>query len=417
MCLQCPFLLRVIALGALSAGLGCGPEANTYVEPPPPKVTVAYPEKKDVADSLDLTGTTAAIESVEVRARVQGFLEKVNFKPSAKVKAGDLLFEIDPKPYQAECDRDAASLAQAKAQLERTTADFTRAEELLPKNAIAKSDYDMALSARNEAAAAVKMAEANLRASQLNLDYTKVVAPISGRIGRRLVDTGNLVGANEKTLLATIVNDDSIYAYVNMSEDDQLRFTRRYQKELAKQKASGKQQPEKVQIALLGLADETGYPHKGWLDYGDNKVDPETGTRELRAVFPNPDGLLMPGMFVRVRFPLDTRPALLVPATAVLADPSGSYVLVVDDKNVVEQRSVTTGITVGHMRVIEEGLSPTDRVIVNGIQRARPGATVDPVMAEQPKEPTESKPEKAASVFGVRRLIAAFGHTKDIVHA
>jgi membrane fusion protein, multidrug efflux system len=382
--LRCPTILRSVVLATLLLALGCGPGGNTYVEPPPPEVTVTLPVKKDVPDSLDLTGTTAAIESVEVRARVQGFLEKVDFKDSAKVKAGDLLFEIDPKPYQADYDRDAANLAQAKARLERATADFTRAEELLPKNAIAKSDYDLALSSRSEAAASVKVAEANLRAAQLNLDYTKVLAPISGRIGRRLVDKGNLVGANEKTLLATIVNDDLIYAYANMSENDQLRIMRRYPQPTGKDGA--RKDPEKVQVALLGLADETGYPHKGWLDYADNKVDRETGTRELRAVFPNKDGLLMAGMFVRLSFPMETRPVLLVPAIAVLDDPSGRYVLVVGEKDVVEQRSVTAGRTFDHMRVIEDGLSPTDRVIINGLQRARPGATVKPVMATTEKK-------------------------------
>lgn len=374
-------ILRSIVLATLLIALGCGPGGNTYVEPPPPEVTVTHPIKKDVPESLDLTGRTAALESVEVRARVQGFLEKIDFKDSAKVKEGDLLFEIDPKPYQADYDRDAANLAQAKARLERAKADFARAEELLPKNAIAKSDYDLALSTRSEAAASVKVAEANLRTAELNLNYTKVRAPISGRIGRRLVDKGNLVGANEKTLLATIVNDDPVYAYANMSESDQLRITRRYQEQIAKdRKDDAKADPEKIQVALLGLADETGYPHKGWLDYADNKVDPETGTRELRAVFPNKDGLLMAGMFVRLSFPMETRPVLLVPAIAVLDDPSGRYVLVVGEKDVVEQRPVTVGRTVDHMRVIEEGLSPTDRVIINGLQRARPGATVKPIM-------------------------------------
>lgn len=365
---------------ALLACIGCGPTANTFVEPPPPEVTVSSPVEQPVTDSLELTGTTAAVESVEVRARVQGFLERIDFADGARVKAGELLFEIDPRTYQAEYDRDDAALVQARAHLTRAKSDFKRAEELLPKNAISQSDYDLTVSERDEAEAAVQVAEANLRAAKLNLDFTKVLAPISGRASRRLVDKGNLVGASEKTLLTTIVNDDSIYAYANMSEYDLLRLNRKYRRD-----PQADSKPEQRTKALLGLADETGYPHEGWIDFVDNTVDPGTGTLRVRAIFPNDKRLLIPGLFVRLCIPLETHPGLLVPDLAVLADQSGRYVLVVNDQDVVEQRSVTAGATVDHMRVIENGLTPSDRVVVNGLQRARPGVKVKPIPAPQQK--------------------------------
>lgn len=363
--------------------VGCGPKANTFVEPPPPEVTVSTPSEQPVTDSLDLTGTTAPIESVEVRARVQGFLERVDFKDGARVKAGELLFEIDPRTYQAEFDRDEAALAQAEAHLTRTKSDFKRAEDLLPKNAISRSDYDLTVSERDEAEASVQVAQANLRAAKLNLDYTKVLSPINGRASRRLVDVGNLVGATDKTLLTTVVNDDSIYVYANISEYDLLRLNRKSQQE---SKDNGK--AERPTKALLGLADETDYPHEGWIDFVDNRVDSSTGTLRVRAIFPNDKRLLMPGLFVRLRIPLETRPGLLVPDLAVLADQNGRYVLVVNDQEVVEQRSVTAGMTLDHQRVIEDGLTLTDRVVVNGLQRARPGVKVKPVMASS-QEGTE----------------------------
>lgn len=364
----------------LSACVGCAPTANTFVEPPPPEVTVSTPVEQPVTDSLDLTGTTAPVEAVEVRARVQGFLERIDFKDGERVKAGELLFEIDPRTYQAEYDRDDAALAQAKAHLTRAKSDFKRAEELLPRNAISQSDYDLTVSERDEAEAAVQVAEANVRAAKLNLDYTKVLSPISGRASRRLVDVGNLVGASDKTLLTTVVNDDSIYAYANMSEYDLLRLNRKYQ-----QDPNTATKPHQQTKALLGLADETGYPHEGWIDFVDNTVDPGTGTLRVRAIFPNDKRLLMAGLFVRLRIPLDTHTGLLVPDLAVLADQSGRYVLVVNDQDIVEQRPVTAGATVDHMRVIEDGLTLSDRVVVNGLQRARPGTKVKPVPAPQQK--------------------------------
>jgi RND family efflux transporter MFP subunit len=379
-----------LVLIALLFAAGCGKSANTFVEPPPPEVTVQLPIEQEVVESLDLPGTAKAIESVDVRARVQGFLEKINFKDGAHVKAGDVLFEIDPKQYQAEYDRCEASLAEAKAKAKRTEADFSRAKELMPKNAIAQSDYDLAASSYAEALASVRMAEANVRAAKLNLDYTKVVAPISGRASRRLVDVGNLVGATDKTLLTTIVNDDSIYVYANVSESDFLALMRQYPRGRDKSPSKDDKKP----IALMGLADEVGYPHVGEIEFFDNKVDPETGTLQIRAKFPNDHNMLMGGLFVRLRFPTGVRKTMLVPDLAVLADQSGRYVLVVDDKGVVEQRPVTVGKTHDNKRVIEKGLSPTDRVVINGLQKARPGTKVKPTVALAPKKAVESEKKK-----------------------
>ena len=378
--------IHYIMTSALLVCLGCQNAANTFVEPPPPEVTVSLPIPAQIPYSLELTGTTAAIESVEVRARVQGFLEKINFKDGQIVQAGDLLFLIDPRTYQAECDRNAASLAQAKARLIRATSEFNRAADLLPKNAVSKSDYDVALGDRDEAAAAVKMAEANLRSAQLDLEYTKVTAPISGRASRRLVDVGNLVGASDKTLLTTIVNDDSIYAYANISEYDMLALLRKYPRQAVTKSNTPPPEPPKKAVVWLGLADETGYPHEGWLDFFDNQVDPGTGTLRMRAKFPNPKQLLMPGLFVRINIPLDAHAGMYVPDTAVQADQSGRYVLVVNGEDVIEQRPVRiSSVVIKNMRAVEEGLTAKDRIVVNNLQRARPGIKVKPVMAETPK--------------------------------
>ena len=376
----------VACVGVVSSLLvcvGCGAPANTFVEPPPPKVTVAHPVEQSVPRFLDLTGTTTAIESVDVRARVQGFLEKIEFKDGAMVKAGDLLFVIDPKPYQAKVDQATAALRSVHAELNFAQIDLDKATQLRAKKVVSEIEFVEKTGKRDQVRAEVGVAEANLRAAQLDLDYTQVLAPINGRAGRRLVDIGNLVGASDKTLLTTIVDDTSIYAYANVSEYDYLRLHRRYRQQPDGSEADREEHPE----ALLGLADETGYPHVGWVDFVDNQVDPDTGTLRLRAVFPNEDNLLKAGLFVRLRIPLSERAKLLVPDTAVLSGQGGRYVLVIGPNDTVEQRPVTMGSLFERMRVIREGVTTADRVIINNMQRARPGITVKPVAATPKKKP------------------------------
>jgi len=390
-------IFSVIALFAVLALLsGCGSGTSKFVPPPPPEVVVSAPVEREVTDYVEFTGNTAAFESVDIRARVEGFLEKINFKPDARVKAGDLLFVIDPKPFQAQVDEASARLQAKSAARDLAQVQFDKAKQLYDSASVSEIQYLEQKAKRDMAEADVSQAKADLEKAELNLGYTSVMSPINGRVSRNLVDVGNLVGAVEKTLLTTVVNDDLAYAYFNVSEADLLVLARKYPPE-----ERGKDE-RPAAPAALALADESGFPHQGQVDYVDNKVDPNTGTIQARAVFENKSGILMPGLFARVRVPLDTRKAYLVPDVAVGIDQGGRYVLVVGADNVVDKRPVTVGHVVDRMRVIEKGLGPNDQVIVNGMQRARPGGKVTPVKpsasaptgesADTRKEPRQPAP-------------------------
>ncbi len=377
-----PIMFLVVVSAALSL-LGCGRSGNKFVPPPPPDVTVSLPEKKSVTDYLEATGTAAALESVDIRARVEGWLDEIKFQPRAKVKKDDLLFVIDPRPFQAKVDQSRAVLEAKKADLKLAQIEWEKAKYLLEKAAISELKFDEAVAKRDIAKADVGIAEANLETAKLDLNYTLVKSPIDGRVSRNLVDVGNLVGAAQKTELATVVNDESIYAYFSLSEREFLPLSRDYIRE-AVDPESGREKSARPSIAYLGLSDEEGYPHKGKIDYAGTQVDPNTGTIQVRAIFPNADGLILQGMFVRIRIPIATRESLLVPDVAVQADQAGRYVLIVNDRDVVEQRQVTVGGLDKRMRVITKGLTEKDRVIVNGLQRARPGSKVKPQKADAP---------------------------------
>ncbi|HMB06745.1 MAG TPA: efflux RND transporter periplasmic adaptor subunit [Isosphaeraceae bacterium] len=369
-----PPLRHAPVLLLLGLAAGCEPN-NAYVPPPPPVVTVSTPERRPVTTYLEHTGTTQAIETVDLRARVRGFLESIHFTPGAIVKQGALLFVIDPKPFRAKVDQAAADLESKEAQLVSAESEFKRSSQLYQRKVISDEEMIKTRANRDAAKAAVEAANAALEQSKLDLGYTEIGAPISGRIGRNLVDVGNLVGDGQATLLATIVKDDPIYAYMNVSEAHLLMYR--------KMVREGKRVDYRAKpIRLdLGLANEEGFPHEGRLDYADPAIDPDTGTITARGVFPNPDGAMIPGLFARIRVPLEEdRDALLVDERALGADQAGPFVLVVDEKkgNEVERRPVKLGAKVGGMRVIEQNLGPNDLVIVNGLQRARPGAKVDP---------------------------------------
>ena len=388
--LHVPIVLTCLVL------FGCGQSANKYAPPPPPDVTIGRPVKKTVTNYFEATGTTAAIESVEIRARVKGFLQSVNFKPRAKVKAEALLFVIDPKPFEARVAQAQAALDGAKAEFNLAQVELDKAEQLFKKAAVSEIKVIEHRAKRDLAKAKVEKAKADLEEAKLELSYTQVKSPISGRVGRNLVDVGNLVGAGETTLLTTVVNDDSIYAYFNVSERALLGLVRKYAGKGSE--VPPEQQMEKDRtLAFLQLADEKGFPHEGHMDFVETRVDTGTGTLQVRAIFPNSDGLILPGMFVRVRVPTEIREAVLIPDVAVLADQGGRYVLVVGDKDLVEQRRVKVGALFGQMRVIDEGLSAKDRVIVKGVQRARPGSKVNPVAASKPPE---SKKQPASASKG-----------------
>jgi len=356
---------------------GCRPTGGTFVPPPPPEVTVSHPVRQNVTHYLEFTGTTTGIETVEVRARVQGFLQSINFRPGSKVKAGDVLFVIDPKPFQVKVAQAKADLAAKEAECKAAEDELKIKQEMFSKNAGSKLDLINATNRRDIAKALIDVARAALDDVQINLGYTQVIAPISGRVSRNMVDVGNLVGARDNTLLTTMVNDSSIYAYFDLSENDLLSQLRKY----ASKRGATDPDQEKAP-AFLGLADETGFPFEGTVNFAEPAVDQGTGTLRLRAIFPNEKGLLLAGLFVRIRVPLDTADELLLPTVAIGADQSGRYVLVVNRENVVEQRLVGLGQTVDHMRVIKGDVRETDWVVVNGIQRARPGFKVNPVQPD-----------------------------------
>ena len=365
-CRQAVTLLAAVLLFA-----GCGGSGNTYAPSPPPDVTVAQPVEQEVTNYAEFTGNTVGFAVVNINARVKGFLQSVNFEFSAYVKKDDLLFVIEPEPYQAQVNQCKGDLQAKEAQYKAAVDGLKIKEEMYSKNAASKLDVINATDMRDTTQAQIEVAKAALEQAQINLGYTHILAPVSGHINRNLVDVGNLVGAGQETLLATIVEDDPMYAYYNASERDLLQYRELHRAQIA----AGKKYKKPI---FLGLATEEGYPHEGEIDFVDNKLDPNTGTIQARGRFPNPDGVLVSGLFVRLRVPYDQQRALLVPDVAMGADQKGRFVLVVNDKNVVEYRSVKIGALQDGMRVIQEGLKPGDWVIVNGLLRARPGSTVNP---------------------------------------
>lgn len=367
----------LVVTAATVAGLAGCEEKNAYVAPPPPEVTVRHPVRRTITTYKEFTGTAQGFETVELRARVKGFLKSFEFVPGADVEKGQLLFVIDPEPFEAAVALAKADLANKKALLASTDAEYRRAAQLYERNVYAELDLIKTKTARDAAEAAVEAAQASLRSATLDLGYTRVTAPVAGQISRNYVDVGNLVGNNEATLLATIVRYDPIFAYFTVSESDLFEF-----REMRRKGERPDYRKEEIKVGLA-LAGEEGFPHEGKIQYADPSLDPETGTITGRAVFPNADGTIVPGAFVRLRVPFEVgRDALLVPQRALGADQAGRFVLVVGADGVVEQRSVRPGSLVGELLVIEQGLKPDDWVVVNGLQRARPGAKVKPVEAK-----------------------------------
>jgi len=354
------------------SALGCAEKAE-MAAPPPPEVIVEQPTAKEVTDYVEFTGTTQAVESVDIRARVRGFLEKQNFQPGAKVKAGDVLFLIDPREYTARRDQAASTVEQNEAQRRLAQVKMDKAKNLLASGSVAELKFLEEEAQRDVEKAQVDRARSDLAKAKLDLEFTEVKTPISGKVGVNEVDVGNLVGANENTLLTHVVNDDSIYVYFNVPERDVLTLKRMYG--VPDQDRSERDSA----LAFMSLADETDFPHEGKIDYVDPRVDPGTGTVRVRAVFPNPKGLLSPGLFARVRVPIAERKALLIPEIAVCIDQRGEYALVVGKEDVVEYKPVKTGQLVDRMRVIDTGLNPQDWVVVQGVQKARPGSKVMPI--------------------------------------
>lgn len=369
-------LLLFISLSQVASGCRNKPaNASTHTAPPPPPVTVSWPVTRDVVHYAVYTGTTAAVESVTIRARVEGYLEKIHFSQGAVVQKGDLLFSIDQQPYLATLDEARAALAIAEAELRLARATKIRKENAFLDNAVSEVEVIDARAQLGKAEAGIIAAKAAVRVAQLHLSYTRVSAPISGHIGRSMVDVGNLVGAGERTELTTIVQDDPVYVYFTINERDWVR----YQVDRSS-KATVEETEMPVQMGLAGRAD---FPYAGRLDFVDNRMNATSGTIEVRALFDNPGHRVVPGLFARIRMPVgSTSNALLVPDSALGFDQQGRFVLLANKDNVTEYRPVKAGEMVGDMRVIQSGLQANERIIINGLQKASPGGPVTPQEAQ-----------------------------------
>jgi RND family efflux transporter MFP subunit len=334
-------------------------------------VTVAQPVTREIKDAFDFTGTTRAIQRVELRPRVSGHLLEIKFKDGEIVEQGQELFLIDPAPFEVELQAAEAQLSKARASLQLVRANLERTQELFRRKVTTQQELDVQKAELATAEADVDVAVAAIDKAKLQLDYTKITAPITGRIGQHLSDVGNLIQVEQT--LAVIESTGEIHAYFHVSESDLLRFMEM----LRRQEISD---PAKERVHLyLGLANEEGFPHVGYVDFRELGIDPGTGTVLRRGIFEDPNNLLIPGLFVRIRaMPGKPVDRLLVPERALGTDQTGDYVFVVNEQNKVEQRSVKLGSLVDGLRVIEQGLEASDRVVVNGLQRARPGAIVAP---------------------------------------
>lgn len=385
----------------------CERQPATTSPPPPPQVTVSQPVIRDVVEWDEYTGRLEAVESVEIRARVSGYLQSVHFTDGAVVKKNALLFVIDPRPYQAELNRTQAGLEQALARFERTQKDLLRAQQLVRSRAVSQEEVDTRSADQREAQEAVQAARAAVDAARLNVEFTQVKAPISGRISRQLVTEGNLIngGTGDATLLTTIVSLDPIYGYFDVDERSYLKYSRLWRNgngngngaRPGSRDAKAPGSDAKISVSL-GLANETGFPHQGYLDFINNRLDPNTGTMTGRAIFPNPDLTLVPGLFARTRVPGSGQyEALLIPDEAIGSDQTQRFAFVVNDQNTVEYRKVEVGPMIDGLRVIRDGLKPEDWVIVNGVQRVRAGARVDPQKPAVSKDQALPRAEAAVT--------------------
>ncbi|MBV8316580.1 MAG: efflux RND transporter periplasmic adaptor subunit [Planctomycetaceae bacterium] len=381
--------MRIRLLGLCLVLAGCARVPSGVPEAALAPVTVSRPVERYVTDYADFTARTAAVDSVEVRAHVWGYLEKVNFTEGVLVKKGDVLFELDPRPYQVLLDQAKAKVAQDQAQLAYHEADYQRYQELIRIGGVSKSDLDRIKAARGVDIANIAADEAAVASRQLDLDYTKVIAPVSGRVSRYVVTVGNLIQSGDQnggTLLTTIVSVDPMYAYFDVDEHTALRV-----RQLVRERKSDSPRDVGYPVSL-GLANEEGHPHRGTINFVDNQVNPRTGTIRVRGVFPNKEQGLLPGLFGRVRAPIGrAHKALLVSDRALDTDQGQKILYVVNDKNEVVSRPVRLGALHDGLREITDGLKPGERVIVSGLQQVRPGITVEPKLVDMPNGSQKSQ--------------------------
>ncbi|HEV3257903.1 MAG TPA: efflux RND transporter periplasmic adaptor subunit [Gemmataceae bacterium] len=383
-------------LGCCLGLAGCArtPSGTTATAPTP--VTVSYPLERRVTEYLDFTGTTAAVDSVEVRAHVWGYLDQVNFKEGALVKKGDVLFEIDRRTYRAALDQAKADLESKKAAAVRAEAVYRRTASLVATQAAATEDADKDRGDWLVCKANVGLAAANVRTAELNLGFTRVTAPIGGRVGRIIVTVGNLVQSGDQsggTVLTTIVSENPIYANFDVNER-----TVQHVRQLIREGKAKSARDTEVPV-VLGLASEQDFPHRGVINFVDNQVNPKTGTLRVRGVFPNKGEVLSPGFFVRVRVRVgEAHKALLVTDRAIDSDQGQKIVYVVNEKNEVLSHPIRVGAAEeGGLRVITDGVKRGERVIVNGLQRVRPGVTVEPKLVDMPVRPAARSPGEVAT--------------------
>lgn len=359
--------LPVLFVAAVALLGGCAdseaqeaPEAKA-----PPEVTVAQVIARPLREWDEFTGRLEAVSSVDIRARVGGYIESVQFEEGSRVDKGDLLFQIDPRPYRAEVDRFTAERQRAQAQAELARANRDRAQRLLDQNAISREEYDRLSTESTAALANLGAVSSSLEAARLNLEFTHITAPIGGRVSRANITAGNLVGSAD--LLTTLVSDDTVYAYFDTDEQTYLRYASRTN-------ARADDNP-----VFMGLVSEQGYPHEGRMNFIDNRLDPRTGTIRGRAVFDNKDGRLVPGLFARVRLVGgDSRERVLIDERAVGVDLGKKFVLVLKPDNTIEYRGVTLGAAVDGLRLVDSGLAGGEVIVVNGLQHAKPGQAVTP---------------------------------------
>lgn len=376
--------LTLATTAAVVALAGCE-DKNAFVAPPPPKVDVAMPVQRPVTRYVEATGNTAPIKSVDLVARVQGFLQSQDYQDGTFVKQGTQLFTIEPETYKLKLDQAQAAEAGAQASLKQAEADFRRQSELVQRQAVSQATLDTSTSTRDNAQANLQQAQANTRIAEVNYGYTKVSAPFDGIVSAHMVSIGELVGVSSPTQLATIVAMDPIYVNFTVNEQDVLRIR-------AEAARRGLTAADLKQFPIeIGLQTETGYPHEGHLDYVAPTLNSSTGTLAVRGLVPNDKRVLLPGYFVRVRVPFtQEKDALLVPDTALGSDQGGRYLLVVGADNIVEQRKVQIGPVDNGLRVIEGGLKPDDRVVIAGLLRVIPGQKIDPQVTKM-DQPQASK--------------------------